>query len=86
MISSNEYVTILFGEEGGGLDADGIAFWYLHYGEMVFIFSWISTMVKWCLSPHYDEMVFVSSLWRNGVCLLVDLSILGDRLVDQTGD
>ena len=74
MIASTEYVTILFGIEGGGLGTDGLAFWDLHY------------MVKWCLSPHYDEMVFVSSLWRNGVCLLVDLSILGDRLVDQTVD
>ena len=47
--------------EEGGLGADGLAFWDLHNGEMVLVSSWISTMVKWCLSPHYGEMVFVYS-------------------------
>ena len=61
LISSTECVTILFGMEGGGIGADGLAFWDNHNGEMVFVSSWISTMEKWRLSPHYGEMVFVSS-------------------------
>ena len=51
MIASTKYVTILFGMEGGGLGADGLALWDLQNGEMVFVTSLISTMVKWCLSP-----------------------------------
>ena len=35
LISSTEYVTILFGTEGGGLGDYGCAFWDLHYGEIV---------------------------------------------------
>ena len=52
LIASTEYGTILFGMEGGGLGADGLTFWDLNNGEIVFVSSWISTMEKWCLSPH----------------------------------
>ena len=43
MIDSAKYVTIFFGMEGVGLGADGLAFWDLHYNEMAFVSSWIST-------------------------------------------
>ena len=67
LIVSTENVTILFRMEGGGLGATDLAFWYLQLGEMVFVSSCISTMLKWCLSSHYGEMVFdsywISTYW-----------------------
>ena len=46
MIASTEDITILFGMEDGGLGDYVINFWDIHYGEMVFVSSWIDTMVK----------------------------------------
>ena len=38
-IDSTEYVTILSGMDWGWLGADGLAFWDLHFGEILFVSS-----------------------------------------------
>ena len=58
MIASTEYVTILFGVEGLGLGSDGLAFCNIHYGEMVFVYSWISTYweVAWDIRDRKGDL------------------------------
>ena len=66
-ISFTEYFTILFGVEGGGLGAYCIAFWDLHYGEMVFVSSWISTY--WDIACDIGDQMGAQLVYLDGYLL-----------------